>query len=307
MFSADWRVSDDTVMHLANAECLIANAHLQPTKPDIYRKLIAHYKLAMTDMNLRCPGKTTVNSISLLDENNPDTGYLIDFNPRGAGSGASMRSSCIGLRYSKPEQINDLIAFSVESGRMTHHHPVGYLGGTSAALLVSYAIQGVPIRQWGARCLKHLDLAFEYVKNSRHCSEENSLSWPSFVRLWAGYLKLRKIESGLEEAQFPSVYGPEERDVEYRRFAGNDWAGKCGIDSVLIAYDGLLGCGGDWRELCERAVLHGGDNDSTGCIAGSFYGAVYGFEGVCKGNYADLEYAQRISRCGEETYRIQYQ
>ncbi len=32
-------------------------------------------------------------------------------------------------------------------------------------------------------------------------------------------------------------------------------------------------------------MLHGGDNDSTGCIAGSFYGAIYGFNGVNEKNY----------------------
>ena len=31
--------------------------------------------------------------------------------------------------------------------------------------------------------------------------------------------------------------------------------------SVIIAYDALLGCNGDWKELVLRGVLHGGDND----------------------------------------------
>jgi ADP-ribosylarginine hydrolase len=53
----------------------------------------------------------------------------------------------------------------------------------------------------------------------------------------------------------------------------------------LIAYDALLSCKEDWKELCLRAMLHGGDNDSTGCIAGSFYGAIYGFNGVNEKNY----------------------
>lgn len=27
----------------------------------------------------------------------------------------------------------------------------------------------------------------------------------------------------------------------------------------MIAYDAILGCGGDWTELCNRAMFHGGE------------------------------------------------
>ena len=54
---------------------------------------------------------------------------------------------------------------------------------------------------------------------------------------------------------------------------------------MFCSYDALLGCGGDWVELCHRGMLHGGDNDSTGCIAGAWFGALYGFNSVPKTNY----------------------
>lgn len=49
--------------------------------------------------------------------------------------------------------------------------------------------------------------------------------------------------------------------------------------------------------------MHGGDNDSTGCIGAALYGALYGFEGVPSCNYRSLEYRQRSEEDAKKLFQ----
>ena len=69
-------------------------------------------------MSGRSPGATTMEACSMLKPSSPH-GLVIPFNPKGGGCGAAMRSMCIGMLLYRPAQVDDLIAVSVESGRLT--------------------------------------------------------------------------------------------------------------------------------------------------------------------------------------------
>ena len=53
-----------------------------------------------------------------------------------------MRSACIGLYL--PRNVPKMIDLSIETGRMTHHNPLGYLGGVVSAYFTALAIRNVP-------------------------------------------------------------------------------------------------------------------------------------------------------------------
>lgn len=45
--------------------------------------------------------------------------------PAGSGHGAATKAMCVGMRYWQPERLDNLVEVSIETGRMTHNHPIG--------------------------------------------------------------------------------------------------------------------------------------------------------------------------------------
>ncbi|XP_075577689.1 ADP-ribosylhydrolase ARH1-like [Pelecanus crispus] len=167
-------VSDDTVLHLATAEGLATGLEGEP----LLQELACRYVATMGDMEGRKPGPTSMlGDTSQLWPGEPE-GYRIPFNPTGAGCGAAMRSLAIGLRYPHAWELPMLIQVSIESGRMTHHHPTGYLGTLAVARFGGSG--GWPRALRELSCLRVLPLAWDYVEGAGVAAA----AWPFFRDTW---------------------------------------------------------------------------------------------------------------------------
>ncbi|XP_065609837.1 ADP-ribosylhydrolase ARH1-like isoform X2 [Cyrtonyx montezumae] len=271
----EWRLSDDTVLHLATAEGLCSGLEGDA----LLQELARHYVAAMEDMEGRKPGPSSILGTSQLRPGEPHG-------------------------YPRPEELPTLIQVSIESGRMTHHHPTGYLGALAVALFGALAVRGEPPEVWGAELLRVLPHAWEYVEGVGVAVGDNAAAWDFFGDSWRRYAESRGLLEGCGPPRVPALPTPEERDAEYARWALQGWAGRSGHDAPMVALEALLAAGDSWEELCARAVLHGGDSDSTGTIAAGCWGLRWGLSAVPPSMHRALEYRPRLCRAARRLHEL---
>uniref|UniRef100_A0A674HYE8 Inactive ADP-ribosyltransferase ARH2 n=1 Tax=Terrapene triunguis TaxID=2587831 RepID=A0A674HYE8_9SAUR len=278
-----WPVSDNTLMHMATAEAVIT---------DLYRDLVKRYVEIIDKLPGKWSDPATIEGCSQLKPDNYLLAWHTPFNEKGSGFGAATKAMCLGMKYWKPERLETLIEVSIECGRMTHNHPTGFLGSFCTALFVSYAIQGKPLVQWGREMMKVVPMAEEYwVGLISGFAIDFPSDWENHLTSLFLTSSIRKMEIIILPYLTAVLWSSEGR------------GGRRGHDAPMIAYDALLGCGGDWTELCNRAMFHGGESAATGSIAGCLYGLLYGLNKVPKGLYQDLELRERLEYLGESLYR----
>uniref|UniRef100_A0A8V1A669 ADP-ribosylarginine hydrolase n=1 Tax=Gallus gallus TaxID=9031 RepID=A0A8V1A669_CHICK len=286
------------ILHLATAEGLSSGERLEGDA--LLQELARRYVAAMEGHGgaaNRGPAET-----SQLRPGEPH-GYRIPFNPTGTGCGAAMRSLAIGLRSG----CGRWGGVSPSNGDGAHPPPTplqvpGRIG--RGTVWGAGGAWGYPLSCGGAELLRILPHAWDYVEGEGVAVEENAAAWDFFGDTWRRYLESRGLLGGGGPPRVPSLPTPEERDAEYVRWALGGWAGRSGHDAPMVALEALLAAGDSWEELCARAVLHGGDNDSTGTIAAGCWGLRWGLSRVPPGMHRHLEYRQRLCHVAHRLHAL---
>jgi ADP-ribosylglycohydrolase len=299
----DWKVSDDTFFHIAMAKSLLIynKKSVINSENPVSDELINEIKANFMDESVRLSkevagtyvdenkkkikinryiGVTTAESIKAFTPHYDARDAPYD--DYAGGNGAAMRTLCIGMCLSSINNREKLIDLSIISSQLTHNNASGYLGGFNAALFTALAIEEVPIKKWPF-------ILIEYLKSDNlkaYLSLENMdqiYDHGQYIRYWQKYIDT-KFDNNGNPLKIRANSNPMHRIRYYHdnfyKGGYSDQIGSSGYLCMIMAYDALLDCDGCWEKLIVYAILHPGDSDTVGAVAGGLYGAIYGFGDV---------------------------
>lgn len=314
----DWFVSDDTLLNYEIGK-FILNDELSIKELKINFKNVYEKESKNKKIN-RYFGITTTDYITKFELNDDVPSIYDKF---AGGNGAAMRTLPIGLRLNKKEHLDLLINTSIITSKLTHPSPIGFLSGFTSAYFVSLAINNVKPELW---CKSLLDIIEsesirKYImsdyKNPKNY--DNIIDYNNFIKIFRHYYEIfydQKTGKQLDLKTKDNIISRTKIFKEMEDFFIKSQQselnitdpiaciiGSSGPTAIIMALQALIDCDGLWEKLVFYSMLHGGDSDTVGAIAGGFYGAIYGFGDVPKHLLKHLELKYELETIAKEIYK----
>lgn len=312
----DWRVSDDTIIHIAIAKTLIDTKlnkikKIKKMTPEMAMSFKVNLVQAYNDIHddeekgiERAPGETTNKYIEKFEGGHD--GRNLPYDKLSGGNGAAMRCPCIGLAFCGEENRDTLINIAIESSRLTHNSAIGYLGGLTTALFTAWAIEGIDIIKWPFMLIELLNSkkVRKYIKDNQYERDD----YDTYINYWKKYIDTRfdDYKPITSRAHNNLIFRSRYNYENFTRDTPSTFIGESGYSATIMAYDSLLDAEDKWEKLIIYAAIHFGDGDTVGAIAGALYGALYGFGDVPVSNLKYLEFKDELNEIGEKLYKKYY-
>ena len=289
---ADKIVSDDSILLLATLDALIDTYNKDNNEIlDTIKIYLLKYFQDDEDPEGRNYGYRVIKGLTRIEEGLDWRKWA--YSDHAGGSGASMRNMPIGLIYHGKKNREKLIYLGLNSSRITHNNAIGYLGGLASALFAALAIEGVEPSKWIFELLEILESDYfkKIMKEILNVFPKDKEKHETDIKLCKSGLKTY-INDRFENDKFVDVRNDDKlisinmrffdmrSQYYFSNFNKKEFKKEMnpvanGIDSIIIAYDAFMDSI-SFESLVMYSMLHVGDSDTTGCIAGSLYGAYHG-------------------------------
>lgn len=180
----------------------------------------------------------------------------------------------IGLIYH--DDVEKMIQMSIKISNLTHNNTISNLSSIATTYFVSLAIRDIPVEQWCDELIVLLES--EKIKKYIDFNDnKNIMDYSTFVKYWMSYRdnkfyggKIKKTKSDdnlIFRAKFYKNYIYNESD---------NLLGRDCLNCIIITYDALLSCGGNFEKMVYYGILIPGEIMSISGILGALFGLVYG-------------------------------
>jgi poly(ADP-ribose) glycohydrolase ARH3 len=239
---AELRYTDDTAMAIGLATSLVNKGYIEG------RDLGETFRLNFEKEPWRgyATGPPTIFSlVSSQGITYVEAAQMLFGGSGSFGNGAAMRIAPLGLFFHNSEKIYELACASAE---VTHAHPIGKDGAAVQALAVAQAVK--------------LDSTKEF-----HPEE--------FINRLLGFARTSEIRE-----KFELLKELLQEDVPPAIAAKQLGQSVAVHESLPFATYSFLRYPSSYEDCLYCAIMHGGDRDTLGAMAGAMSGAYLGFEGI---------------------------
>ncbi len=300
--------SDDSIMMIATGVALL----LGGKEINFIEEYLKIFELLKEKD--RYPGITTMNSLEFIRTNRSINKLKYDKNLMG-GNGAAMRTGIIGIILHKEEDIENVIKFSITASRVTHNTTLGFLGGLVSALFANFGMREIHFLDWFEELFKlekKIDKYMETTNIYNQYMEDKEFYFDALKDY-----KEKKIDKYLLNPSSFLIFNDRIESLrQYNDYGNNygkgdskmDFFGASGLSSIIVAYDSILMSHRSKEYPFEKeklevsldsfifySTLHFGDSDTTGAIAGIFFGSIYGFKDFDSSKIQQLEFKNQIN------------
>jgi ADP-ribosylglycohydrolase len=283
---SNWNASDDTLLQILTAKSILSKS---------YFNLLILKNIKELKDEKRFLGNATINALDFYSDKK-NQNKLIPYHHNMGGNGPATRTPPIGILFEDEDKI---IKESLFNSLVTHNFTIGFLGGIASALITFFAKKKIVPKLWLNELLKLEKKIDQFILNNYPNQKEYLRDRNKFWNKIKDYhdyrieyiLNLKHPNPKTELENFTQLISRN----TYNQ--GNYYlVGSNGVDSILFAYEAvlksLINNKIDLTNLIIYSTLHSGDNDSTGAIAGSWYGAYY--QKLEDLNFKVLEFYQDI-------------
>ena len=137
------------------------------------------------------------------------------------------------------------------------------------------------------------------IKNTDEFSD-----YLEYIRHWKKYIDTRFVDDKPIKSRSTGnmIFRIKYYYENFVKHTNADFIGGSGFCAMIMAYDAILDCDGKWEKLIFYAMLHPGDSDTVGAIAGGIYGALFGFGDVPEKMLCCIEKKDLLINMGNNFY-----